>query len=388
MFGAPAVYSAECECECERFLYRPNHRCERLYSDVCTNGCHGESDSSCANGDIGRTDDLLRWRKRRLDLQRCIRQHLGPGWRYDTGNYGDGERILHGDANCGRLYLGTLCPDGRDGKSNSGDTDDFGFRSYNILFGWKRSFDEQQCFWKRLDARWRYDTIDNRECQRILLGPSYNSRLYFCTFCADGGHRQSNANCAQRDGFRSIDFLCGGQRCTHFECHNREYLVARWCHHPSDHGHSLGLLHGHPNGCGLYFASVNPCRGDGHTGSCRTCDYPKRSHDLLRGWQRELDIECHNGQYLVSRRRHDPNDCGYHFWHLYRHTDHFRLYISTFGTCDDHGESDSFDAIHYRFRTHDLLCRWFRDADQQQCLGQSLVTWKSDDTIDHGDRLW
>lgn len=123
-------------------LFGPNHRCERLYRYVCTYSCDRESYPGSTQRYSGRSDDLLRWRKRRLDLQRCFGQYLVTRRCYDTGHYGDHKWFLHGDANGIGMYFAGICAYRRDGKSDPGNPDDFGIGTDDILRRRQRRVDQ------------------------------------------------------------------------------------------------------------------------------------------------------------------------------------------------------------------------------------------------------
>ena len=233
----------------------------------------------------------------------------------------------------------------------------------------------------------RDHAIDHGFYQWLLQRPSNNVWLYIGGLRPNRRDGESYTCCAYGFRLRSVDVLRRRKRGIDIQCDIRQYLVSRGGYDTGHYRHHIWILHSHPNCFWLCFSSLGTRGGHCHPCTCRTRDHAERPNDLLRRRKRELDIECLNGQYLVSRRRHNPNDCGYNFWNLYGHADHFGLYFGTFGTCDRHRECCSCNAYHFRFWPHDFLFGWLRDPDQQQCLGQPLVPWKSDDTVDYGDRF-
>ena len=98
-------YSADCECECERFLYRPSDRRQWLFGNVGTYGGDGQSTASNACDHGIRSDDFLRWRKRDLEQQQPRQQRLDTGRRYHSFDFSDDERHIFRCRQQWRLYL-------------------------------------------------------------------------------------------------------------------------------------------------------------------------------------------------------------------------------------------------------------------------------------------
>jgi hypothetical protein len=100
-------------------------------------------------------------------------------------------------------------------------------------------------------------------------------------------------------------------------------------------------------------------------------DRCRRSVDLLRRWQRNVDQQQCYGQ-CVEHGRHDPSDHGEHLGYLQRDGDQWQWMQRDERGYDRNGEPQPSHADDQCRRSVDLLRRWQRNVDQQQCYGQCV----------------
>ena len=88
-------YSAECECECERFLHGAGNQCIGLLGNFGAHRCYSQQYGGDANSNAFWSDDLLyRWQCH-TDFQRRKRICLEPWREYSAECECECERFLH-----------------------------------------------------------------------------------------------------------------------------------------------------------------------------------------------------------------------------------------------------------------------------------------------------
>ena len=93
-------------------LQRPSNNVWLYIGGLSPNRRDGESYTSRAYGFRLRSVDVLRRRKRGIDIQCDIRQYLVSRWRNDSGHYGHHIWILYGHRNSFRLCFSCLSASG------------------------------------------------------------------------------------------------------------------------------------------------------------------------------------------------------------------------------------------------------------------------------------
>lgn len=191
-----------------------------------------------------------------------------------------------------------------------------------------------------------------------------------------GGDRQFLSCNPNRYAFWSNDLLYGRKRDLDLKRCKRLRLEPRRRHHTRNHRFHQRLLHCPNHGCKRLHRDFRTYGCDGQSSPGNADNYGRRTNNILRGWQRYLEQQQPDQQYLDARWSNYPVDFRNHERHVFGGGQQWWLQFCAFECHYRDGKSAAFDANDHAFRPYDLLYRWQRQLDFHGCECLSLEPWR------------
>jgi hypothetical protein len=186
--------------------------------------------------------------------------------------------------------------------------------------------------------------------------------------------------------FRAYELLCGWERDLDFYSCGWVFVEPRQCDHAGYHSYDERFLY-----CTgdrrqwLYGYFCTYCR-DGESRACSAIDYSCRSDDFLCGWQRDIEQQQPDQQYLDTRRCHDSIDFCNDERYVFCSSRQWWLRLCAIQYHYSHGQSCASYADDLGFWADDFLHRWV--GDPYCASGDELFVEprRGDDSGYHGER--